>query len=309
MNLKTYLDRCASLVNEAGPRFIKNLKDSSPRLIESMVYSYSAGGKRLRPAFMFAAYELFGGKAEDIVPAACALEMIQTYSLIHDDLPCMDNDDLRRGKPTCHKVYGEAGALLAGDALLTDAFTVLLTSGYPGAVKGRLADAGGIMALHSGASGMISGQSIDLQSEGFFEREDMTNDAKKEEGLRRLAYLQLHKTADLFMAAVKMGAVLAGASSENIKNLEGFGRETGLCFQIADDILDVTADRKKLAKSSHDAEKGKLTYVTLLGLEEARRHEAGHLQAALGFLDKVEGRKEIKILLGDLAEYFVKRDY
>lgn len=307
--VSSYLKSHADIIEKEGPKIIGQFKDCQPRLIEAMLYSYTAGGKRLRPSMMFASYELFGGKAEDIIPAAVSLEMLQTYSLIHDDLPCIDNDDIRRGKPSSHKVFGEALALLAGDALFGDSFTVMLNGKYPQDIMPRLAGAAGILARRAGAQGMISGQVLDKSSEGFLlNPQNMSIDDLRKEGLRRLEYIQLHKTADLFMMATEIGTFLAGASAEDFKHMSDFGLETGLCLQISDDILDVTADRKKLGKSSNDAEKGKLTYVTLFGLDGAKEHLDKHYKAALSALDKVNGDKQIKAVLSGIAEYICVRD-
>ena len=307
--VSAYLKDHAAMVTKAGPELIKKFTGCHPRLIEAMLYSYTAGGKRLRPSMMYASYEVFGGKAEDITPAAVALEMLQTYSLIHDDLPCMDNDDLRRGKPTSHKVFGEANALLAGDALAIDPFTVLLNSEYPEKVKAHLCRAAGILARRAGAQGMISGQFLDKESEGFLlNPQNMSIDDLRKEGLRRLEYIQLHKTADLFMMATEIGTVLAGAPEEDFRLMSEYGLETGLCLQISDDILDVTADRKKLGKSSNDAEMGKLTYVTLFGLDGAREHLDKHYKAALAAIRKVKGDEKLKDILSGIAEYICVRD-
>lgn len=307
--VSAYLKDHAAMVTKAGPELIKKFTGCHPRLIEAMLYSYTAGGKRLRPSMMYASYEVFGGKAEDITPAAVALEMLQTYSLIHDDLPCMDNDDLRRGKPTSHKVFGEANAMLAGDALAIDPFTVLLNSEYPEKVKVHLCRAAGILARRAGAQGMISGQFLDKESEGFLlNPQNMSIDDLRKEGLRRLEYIQLHKTADLFMMATEIGTVLAGAPEEDFRLMSEYGLETGLCLQISDDILDVTADRKKLGKSSNDAEMGKLTYVTLFGLDGAREHLDKHYKAALAAIAKVKGDAKLKEILSGIAEYICVRD-
>lgn len=307
--VSAYLKEHAAMVTKAGPEIINGFKGCHPRLLEAMIYSYTAGGKRLRPSMLYASYELFGGKAEEITPAAVALEMLQTYSLIHDDLPCMDNDDLRRGKPTNHKVFGEANALLAGDALAIDPFTVMLNSEYPEHVMKHLCRAAGIFARRAGAQGMISGQFLDKESEGFLlNPQNMPLEDLKKEGLRRLEYIQLHKTADLFMMATEIGTVLAGAPEEDFNLMSKYGLETGLCLQISDDILDVTADRKKLGKSSNDAEMGKLTYVTLFGLDGAKEHLDRHYKAALEALGKVNGKQELKDILAGIAEYICVRD-
>jgi geranylgeranyl diphosphate synthase type II len=273
-----------------------------------MAYPLAAGGKRLRPLLMGASYELFGGKAADILPAACAIEMLHTYSLVHDDLPAMDDDDLRRGRPTSHKVYGEALAILSGDALLTDAFTVLLTSDYPRRVKPeRLLRAAGILASRAGARGMVSGQAADLGAEGFLAGGKLSP-ARRKAGLGLLSYIHLHKTADLITAAVEMGAALAGAPEKDFKALSAFGRDIGLCFQVADDILDVVGDKKKLGKSGSDARNRKLTYASLLGVEEARSRAAALMRRALPELARVKGAAAPKAALGALAGFVYGRE-
>ncbi len=300
----------AARINAAMPGCVRALKGAHPRLGKAMAYSLSAGGKRIRPALMFAAYEVFGRKAGDILPAACAVEMVHTYSLIHDDLPCMDDAGLRRGRATCHKVYGEAGAVLAGDALLTDAFTILLCSGYPARVRNNdLLKAAGILAARAGARGMVSGQAADLDAEGFLDRQNGRVIARRKvEALRLLAYIHLHKTADLISAAVEMGAVLAGAGARDVAALAAFGRDIGLCFQMADDILDAAGDGKKLGKNSSDARNRKLTYATLLGVAEAGRRGAALMRRALANLEKAGGRPAAKARLTALAGYIYGTD-
>jgi geranylgeranyl diphosphate synthase type II len=307
MDIESYIKTRASSVNSALPRFIKSLRGAEPRLAEAMTYSLSAGGKRLRPVLMGAAYEIFGGKAREILPAACALEMVHTYSLVHDDLPAMDDDDLRRGRPTNHKVYGEALAILAGDALLTDAFTVLLSSRYPARVsRDGLLAAARTLAARAGARGMVSGQAADLEAEGFLRGK--AGAGRKAGGLKRLSYIHLHKTADLITAAVEMGAALAGAPRRDAGELSAFGRDIGLCFQVADDILDVVGDKKKLGKSGSDARNRKLTYATLLGVDEARRRAEALMRRALPRLARVRGAAAPKAALAAIAEFVYRRD-
>jgi len=308
MDIEKYMRARASAVDAALPGFVRGLKDAQPRLAEAMVYPLAAGGKRLRPLLMGASYEIFGGKARDILPAACALEMVHTYSLVHDDLPAMDDDDLRRGRPTTHKVYGEALAILAGDALLTDAFTVLTSSRYPRRVRpeGVLA-AAGILAARAGARGMVSGQAADLGAEGFLRGGKLTP-ARRRAGLKLLSYIHLHKTADLITAAVEMGAVLAGAPRKDLAALSAFGRELGLCFQVADDILDVVGDKAKLGKSGSDARNKKLTYASLLGVDGARREAQALLTRALARLRAVPGARGPKAALEAIAEFVYSRE-
>lgn len=307
MDIERYIRARAAAVDAALPACVRGLRGAQPRLAESMLYSLSAGGKRLRPLLLGAAYEIFGGKARDVLPAACALEMVHTYSLVHDDLPAMDDDGLRRGRPTNHKVYGEGAAILAGDALLTDAFSVLTSARYPARVRPeRVLAAARILARRAGAMGMVSGQAADLEAEGFL-RGKLTP-ARRRAGLKLLSYIHLHKTADLITAAVEMGAALAGAPAKDLKALSAFGRELGLCFQVADDILDVTGDKKKLGKSGSDARNRKLTYASLLGVEQARREAEALLARALARLRAVGGAAAPKAALEALAVFVYSRE-
>ncbi len=308
MDVEIYIRQRAAAINAALPGFITTLKGAQPALAEAMAYPLAAGGKRLRPLLLGASYEIFGGKVADILPAACAIEMLHTYSLVHDDLPAMDDDGLRRGRPTTHKVYGEALAILAGDALLTDAFTVLLSSRYPRRVKpAHLLKAAGLLASRAGARGMVSGQTADLGAEGFLPVGKISP-VRRKAGLKLLSYIHLHKTADLITAAVEMGAALAGAPDKDFKALSAFGRDIGLCFQAADDILDVVGDKKKLGKSGSDARNRKLTCVSLLGVEEARRRAAALMRRALPELAKVSGKAAPKAALAALAGFVYGRE-
>jgi len=235
-----------------------------PSIHRAIRYSLFAGGKRLRPVLALASAEAVGGRAEDALPAAAALEMIHTYSLIHDDLPAMDNDDLRRGKPTSHVVFGEAIAILAGDALLTHAFHVLATAastnGTPETSEGeRRLRAVSLLAEAAGMNGMIGGQVIDIESQG--------------RGVDEKTLDQIHqkKTGALMEVAARLGAVMGGGEDDQIETLGGFGREVGLAFQIVDDLLDVEGDAATLGKSAgKDLKAGKATYPSVHGLENAR---------------------------------------
>jgi geranylgeranyl diphosphate synthase type II len=307
MDTEKYFKVRAAAISKSLPLFISRLKNAQPRLAQAMVYSLAAGGKRLRPVLMGAAYEIFGGKARDILPAACALEMVHTYSLVHDDLPPMDDDDLRRGRPTSHKVYGDALAILAGDALLTDAFTVLLSSKYPSRVRPAcLLKAAAALSSRAGARGMVSGQAADLLAEGFLDGRNAA--ARRRSGLRLLSYIHLHKTADLITAAAEMGAALAGAPEKDFRALSAFGRELGLCFQAVDDILDVEGDKAKLGKSGSDARNRKLTYVSLLGVAEARRRAEALMHSALARLSGVRGGAGPKQALAGIAGFVYRRE-
>ncbi|QAT49673.1 polyprenyl synthetase family protein [Caproiciproducens sp. NJN-50] len=229
-------------------------------LFQAMRYSLLAGGKRIRPILLLEFCGACGGDQESALPFACAVEMIHSYSLIHDDLPCMDNDDMRRGKPSNHVVFGEAQALLAGDALLTMAFETMLSPDSVAAVgASRAAEAAGILAKAAGAYGMAGGQMIDLQSEG------------KQISADTLIRMDECKTGALICAASKMGCVLAGAKERMLHAAEKYAKAIGLAFQITDDILDVEGQQALLGKPiGSDLEKGKSTYVSTLGLEKAR---------------------------------------
>lgn len=232
-----------------------------PVLSEAMFYSVSAGGKRLRPCLVLAVCDMFGGDLNAAMPIACAVEMIHTYSLIHDDLPCMDDDDMRRGRPSNHKVFGEAMAVLAGDGLLSLAFETMVDGllKLEGNQRDDYIRAMHTVAVRSGASGMVSGQAADITAEG-------NSDNSKE----TLEYIHMHKTADMLCAAICSGALVAGVSDENCKKLLTCAENIGLLFQITDDILDVRGDSAAVGKTlGKDSEEGKLTYISLYGLEGA----------------------------------------
>ena len=243
------------IIDEALIPTLSSLGDIPSPLWEAMSYSLEAGGKRIRPALLLAACEMAGGDGETALPFACALEMIHTYSLIHDDLPAMDNDDLRRGQPTNHKVFGENVAILAGDGLLNAAAEVMAAS----AVK--IGDLRGIRAMeiimrHAGVTGMIAGQSEDVTSEGQEPKEDIVR------------YIHEHKTADLLEAAVEAGLALAGAGEDEIGAGREYALHIGFAFQMTDDLLDVTGSEDRMGKSTgKDQEQNKMTWVALKGVE------------------------------------------
>ena len=225
------------------------------RLFDAMRYSLLAGGKRIRPVLTLEFCRICGGDWRSALPFACALEMIHTYSLIHDDLPCMDNDDLRRGKPSCHKAFGEATAMLAGDVLLTEAFEVIANVAAPAIVNVRAAKA---LGAGAGSRGMVYGQELDLKYEAL---------AATEEQLR---LIHRNKTGALINAAVQMGAAAAQANETQCKELEAYAFGIGLVFQIVDDVLDVTGSQEQLGKPiGSDSENGKTTFVTLYGTDGA----------------------------------------
>jgi geranylgeranyl pyrophosphate synthase len=258
-------------------------------------YSLFAGGKRIRPVLVLAAGEAVGGARAELVSLACAVEMIHTYSLIHDDLPAMDNDDLRRGKPTSHKVFGEAIAILAGDALLTRAFHVLaeLPAGASDALVRRRLAASAELGLACGTTGLIGGQVMDLESEG------KTIDAGALEGLHRA------KTGALLKASVRGGAMLGGASEEELARLTRYAEAIGLAFQVVDDVLDATEDAARLGKTAgKDQAAQKATYVSVHGLERARQLAATLREDALAALQPLGPRGA---LLAALAREIVDR--
>ncbi len=269
----TYADYVAAVeaaLDKAVPQTALTYADGQvpARLAEAMRYSLLAGGKRLRPVLLLAAVDALGGDRDEAMPLACALEMIHTYSLIHDDLPGMDNDDLRRGRPTNHKVFGEGMAILAGDALLNGAHEWMLQNAlsHPAHLDRHLRAITEI-SRRAGTTGMIAGQTLDMLSEG------QGGDADT------LRYIHMHKTADLLTAPVTAAAMLCGAPDAIVAALEVFGQNLGLAFQIADDLLDVTGDAAQMGKATGmDVARGKLTWPSLLGLDAARA-EADRLTA------------------------------
>ncbi|MDB5101235.1 MAG: farnesyl-diphosphate synthase [Cyanobacteria bacterium RYN_339] len=259
------------------------------KLWDAMRYSLQAGGKRVRPLLTVATLEALGRDPRPALPAACAVELIHTQSLIHDDLPAMDDDDLRRGKPTNHKVFGEANAILAGDAMLAHAF-VLLAAELTPAYRPELALAA-IRELAEATVAMVSGQVVDIESEGQAVAADV------------LEYIHRHKTGALIRAAVRLGGILGEASADDMQRLGAYAEELGLAFQIADDILDGTKTAEELGKTpGKDQDAGKATYVTLYGLAEARRRLAEARERALAPL---AGWGERATALGAIVGYVV----
>ncbi len=260
---------------------------------QAMRYSVFAGGKRLRPMLCLAACEAAGGAREEALDAACALECIHTYSLIHDDLPGMDNDDLRRGRPTSHKVFGEGMAILAGDALLTYAFEILSRMEGGASADARLRVIAEISRA-SGTGGMVGGQVMDIQSE------HVQADAEL------LGYIHRHKTGALIVASVRAGAILGGAEGAVLEALTRYAEELGLAFQITDDILDVTGDAGKLGKPvGSDAKNGKATFPAVFGLEVSRRMAAEAVERAVAALDPLGAAADV---LRRLARYLPERE-
>jgi geranylgeranyl diphosphate synthase type II len=288
LELEKYLSEKAALVNDTLKRLLVREDEYPQSLHKAIHYSLFAGGKRIRPVLTLASAQAVGGSADDALPAACAIECIHTYSLIHDDLPAIDNDELRRGRATCHKVFGEAMAILAGDALLTVAFE-LMSEGLK-TVPDPALRAIYELSRAAGSTGMIGGQVVDIESEG------------KEISFPMLEYIHTHKTGKLMLASVRCGAILGGASVKELESLTDYGRSIGLAFQIADDILDVEGDSAELGKSTGtDALLGKATYPSLLGLDESRTR-AGELveravDALSDFTEAADPLREIARLI------------
>lgn len=258
-------------------------------LYDAMAYSVNVGGKRVRPILMLLSYGIYKDDYKKILKVSSAMEMIHTYSLIHDDLPCMDNDDLRRGKPTNHKVFGEAIAVLAGDALLNEAMKILVDFSLEYGRDALIATK--IIADAAGADGMIGGQIVDI-----------INEDKEEISLDELNYMHLKKTGELIKASILSGAVLAGASERDINKLEDFGYKLGLAFQIKDDILDIVGNTKDLGKKVHKDQEGhKNNYITIFGLEECKNKCVDLTEECIDILSSIEGNteplKEITMIL------------
>ena len=287
-DLAAYMAERARAVDEALGRFLPAESAPPETLHRAMRYSVFAGGKRLRPVLVIAGAEAVGGNMAAVMPTACAVEMIHTYSLIHDDLPAMDNDDFRRGSPTNHKVFGEAIAILAGDALLTLAFRLLADSAPEGPDGGRrLHDVLVEIADAAGSAGMVGGQVADIESEG------------KKVGAETVDYIHTHKTAALIRASICAGAILAGGTEAQLSALSLVGRDLGLAFQITDDILDVTATTAELGKTAgKDQAQQKATYPAVHGIEASRSRAAALVTEAQWALDRFGAPAEALCALG-----------
>jgi geranylgeranyl diphosphate synthase type II len=293
-DLHSYLHERAALVDAALDRWLPGDDVLPPALHRAMRYSVFAGGKRLRPVLVIAASEAVGGTPEQVLHAACAMEMIHTYSLIHDDLPAMDDDDFRRGRPTNHKVHGEANAILAGDALLTEAFRLLADpAANRGLDPGLALQVIEVIARCAGSQGMVGGQVVDMEAEG------------KPVDFATLQYIHTRKTGALFLASIQTGAWLGGGRDEQLAALTRYGETAGLAFQIADDILDIVGDQEQLGKDvGSDQARGKATYPALLGLSEARCHAEELRNQALAALDPLGKDAEP---LRAIARYIIDR--
>ena len=283
------LSKSADELTDYFRQVLKRYPASPPRLLEAIEYSLLAGGKRLRPALVLESFLACGGKSKTAALAAAgALELVHTFSLVHDDLPAMDDDDLRRGRPTNHKVFGEAMAILAGDAMVTMAFEVLAVD-CPAELVGSLCRE---LAKATGPDGMIGGQVLDM-------------DEQKPKKLEQLQKLHRMKTGALLTASCRMGAIAAGADEAKLAALDGFGRHLGLAFQIVDDILDETATAEQMGKATKkDAAKGKVTYPTLMGLDASQKEAEKNLTAALKSIGPLGAPAE---RLTSLANFVVER--
>ncbi len=295
-SLDTYLKSRLESVEAALDRYLPRAETLPGSLHDSMRYSVFAGGKRIRPVLMAAACEAVGGHPDGILPAAAAIEMIHSYSLIHDDLPAMDDDDLRRGKPTNHKVYGEAIAILAGDGLLTEAFILMSNPDVLTSVSAT----DRIEIIHqlaraAGSLGMVGGQVVDMESEGT--RIDLPT----------LEYIHTHKTGALILASIEIGAIIGDADKTQRLALRRYGEAVGLAFQVADDILDIVADQSLLGKDvGSDEERGKATYPQLLGLEGARQRARELRDMAFTALEPFGNEARP---LREIATYIIDRSF
>jgi geranylgeranyl diphosphate synthase type II len=292
-DLNNFLATRTEAVNRALDQFLPSEKTKPATIHKAMRYSLFAGGKRMRPAVLLAAAAACGGSEKDALPLACAVECIHTYSLVHDDLPCMDDDDLRRGRPTSHKVYGEGIAVLAGDALLTIAFEILAQA--PATSRYKTAALIHELANAAGSKWLIAGQVMDLEGEG------------KKVTAAQLKFIHQAKTAALLTSAIRLGAMSANATPARLQNLTDFGQALGLAFQVIDDILDVTQSTEKLGKTAgKDVAATKATYPAIFGLEHSRE-EAKRLTEAAREALKPFGEKGAR--LREMADYLLAREY
>lgn len=294
MNLGEYLKEKGKIVEEALDRYLPGESEMPVTLHKAMRYSMMAGGKRIRPILCIASCEAVGGKAKKALPVACAMEMVHTYSLIHDDLPAMDNDDLRRGRPTNHKVFGEAVAILAGDALLTEAFRIMTNFNLRKTVRpDAILDVVNDLANASGSFGMVGGQVVDMESEGV------------DIDLPTLEYLHTRKTGALILASIKGGAKIGEGTDEEIEALTRYGECLGLAFQIADDILDIEGNIEETGKDvGSDLERKKATYPSILGMAASKERASELIDMAI---DSLKGFDQKAEPLREIAKYVVKR--
>lgn len=289
--LKNKIDYVEKLLMEYMPKE----EGYQKTIMQAMNYSLSAGGKRLRPILTLESCKAVGGNEEDAIPFAMAIEMIHTYSLIHDDLPALDNDDLRRGKPTNHKVFGEAMATLAGDSLLNYAYEIMLSSSLNKENSKKYLKAIYEIAKHAGIYGMIGGQVVDVESENKIIDKD------------KLDFIHLNKTAAMIVGCMRAGAIIGDASEEELEKITKYSENIGLSFQIVDDILDIVGDEEKLGKPiGSDIENHKSTYPSLIGLDESKKVATDLIKEAKDSIRKISGESRF---LEDLADYIISRDH
>ena len=294
MDLKSYLDERRTFFENALTASFPASEGPAAELIKAMNYSLFAGGKRLRPILCIAGAEAVGGSGQDVLPVACALEMIHSYSLIHDDLPAMDNDDIRRGKPTSHKVFGDALAILAGDGLLTEAFNIMTKIKLsPETSASTFQEVVGRIATAAGFQGMVGGQAVDIQMEG------------SEIDPALLNFIHTHKTGALISVSVSSGAIIGGGSDKQIKAITSYGDKIGLAFQIADDILDIEGDSKVMGKEAgSDEQKGKNTYPSIYGMEKSKEILTETINKAMDSLAEFDSKSDP---LRSIAKYIIER--
>jgi len=294
VDLKAYLEERRSLVNRALEAYLPAVRGPAFRVVQAMHYSLFVGGKRLRPILCLAAAAAVGGDPGEALPVACALEMVHTYSLIHDDLPAMDDDDLRRGQPTCHKKFDEATAILAGDGLLTEAFHTLAAAAPR--FEGReavLLEITELLAKAAGYRGMVGGQMLDLMAEG------------RKISFKELELIHRFKTGALLTAATRAGALVGGGSRVEVAALTGYGERFGLAFQITDDLLDVEGTTEEIGKpAGSDEQRQKATYPALVGLEASRQWAQRLVEEAVAELEPFQDRAAP---LRELAQYLLVR--
>lgn len=295
MNFKEELKNRVVNIEDLLNEYMPKVEGYQNNIFDSMNYSLKAGGKRLRPILTLEACKLVGGNEKDAYPFAVAIEMIHTYSLIHDDLPALDNDDLRRGRKTNHKVYGEAMAILAGDGLLNYAYEIMLRGSLSKGEPEKYLKAINEIAKASGIYGMIGGQVVDIESEG------------KSIDMEKLDFIHMNKTAAIIIGCMRAGAIIGGASEEELENVTKYAKNIGLSFQIVDDILDIVGDEAKLGKKvGSDIDNEKSTYPSLIGLEKSKETANKLIAEAKMSIDYINKDSEF---LNNLADYIVDREY
>lgn len=293
--LKEYLNDKKKIIDEALNRYLPDENEYPQEIFRAMRYSLFAGGKRIRPILCMASAEAVGGEVSAVIPVSCALELIHTYSLIHDDLPAMDDDDFRRGVPTNHKVFGEGIAILAGDALLTEAYRLMSDRGISkAAAPEKMLAVINEISKAAGYFGMVGGQVVDILSEG------------REVDTDTLYYIHTKKTGEMIRVSLRVGAILSGAKKSYLDALSIYGDHIGLAFQIADDILNVEGDRKLMGKGTgSDAERGKVTFPKLIGLEASKKKLEELIEKSV---DALSGFDEKAKPLRMIAKYIIKRE-